>query len=168
MRSAGHRTSESEGQGERLDRPAEQVEWATARRRKQKGNQMLVAAWCNALGTIRVHDPDLFFFFYFLFFFLLIRRPPRSTLFPYTSLFRSGSLTKPKPEHPVLDHRRSFGAHAQPPLRPPRREFCRGPLQLAAARTVKRRVAAQDDPSPTKRRRPAIESHRGPRKGPPN
>src|SRR5437870_12201675 len=25
----------------------------------------------------------------FLFFFLLIRRPPRSTLFPYTTLFRS-------------------------------------------------------------------------------
>src|SRR5436305_9091633 len=28
--------------------------------------------------------------FYFLFFFLMIRRPPRSTLFPYTTLFRSG------------------------------------------------------------------------------
>src|SRR5438105_10540896 len=26
----------------------------------------------------------------FYFFFLLIRRPPRSTLFPYTTLFRSG------------------------------------------------------------------------------
>src|SRR2546430_8726309 len=38
-----------------------------------------------------------FFFFYyiflilfFFFFFLMIRRPPRSTLFPYTTLFRSG------------------------------------------------------------------------------
>src|SRR5437773_3218442 len=29
------------------------------------------------------------FFFLFLFFFLMIRRPPRSTLFPYTTLFRS-------------------------------------------------------------------------------
>src|SRR5258708_27251757 len=28
-------------------------------------------------------------FFLFLFFFLMIRRPPRSTLFPYTTLFRS-------------------------------------------------------------------------------
>src|SRR2546427_7866709 len=28
--------------------------------------------------------------FYFFFFFLMIRRPPRSTLFPYTTLFRSG------------------------------------------------------------------------------
>src|SRR3712207_7965240 len=27
------------------------------------------------------------------FFFLMIRRPPRSTLFPYTTLFRSGPLT---------------------------------------------------------------------------
>src|SRR3712207_7489744 len=27
----------------------------------------------------------------FLFFFLMIRRPPRSTLFPYTTLFRSES-----------------------------------------------------------------------------
>src|SRR5438445_8391787 len=30
---------------------------------------------------------DLFFFF-----FLMIRRPPRSTLFPYTTLFRSGPI----------------------------------------------------------------------------
>src|SRR2546429_4130843 len=29
---------------------------------------------------------------YFFFFFLMIRRPPRSTLFPYTTLFRSGFL----------------------------------------------------------------------------
>src|SRR5256885_16594405 len=28
-----------------------------------------------------------------LFFFLMIRRPPRSTLFPYTTLFRSPALT---------------------------------------------------------------------------
>src|SRR4249920_4113970 len=29
------------------------------------------------------------FFYVFFFFFLMIRRPPRSTLFPYTTLFRS-------------------------------------------------------------------------------
>src|SRR5256885_17230509 len=28
-------------------------------------------------------------FFFLFFFFLMIRRPPRSTLFPYTTLFRS-------------------------------------------------------------------------------
>src|SRR2546430_17651451 len=31
----------------------------------------------------------LFYLFFFFFFFLMIRRPPRSTLFPYTTLFRS-------------------------------------------------------------------------------
>src|SRR6266496_6240418 len=30
-----------------------------------------------------------FCFSFFFFFFLMIRRPPRSTLFPYTTLFRS-------------------------------------------------------------------------------
>src|SRR2546427_865038 len=29
------------------------------------------------------------------FFFLMIRRPPRSTLFPYTTLFRSGQFLRP-------------------------------------------------------------------------
>src|SRR5215210_8505388 len=39
----------------------------------------------------------VFFFVYFIFvcflffFFLMIRRPPRSTLFPYTTLFRSAT-----------------------------------------------------------------------------
>src|SRR2546429_6755176 len=33
-----------------------------------------------------------YFVFYFFFFFLMIRRPPRSTLFPYTTLFRSCEL----------------------------------------------------------------------------
>src|SRR3712207_9435715 len=33
-----------------------------------------------------------------LFFFLMIRRPPRSTLFPYTTLFRSMVLRSKTPE----------------------------------------------------------------------
>src|SRR5438105_9387323 len=37
--------------------------------------------------VITVLFPSLFFIFFF--FFLMIRRPPRSTLFPYTTLFRS-------------------------------------------------------------------------------
>src|SRR5271170_8138368 len=32
--------------------------------------------------------------YWFVFFFLMIRRPPRSTLFPYTTLFRSADGTK--------------------------------------------------------------------------
>src|SRR5437764_5878784 len=36
--------------------------------------------------------PFFIFLYVLLFFFLMIRRPPRSTLFPYTTLFRSNSL----------------------------------------------------------------------------
>src|SRR5256885_17205336 len=39
------------------------------------------------------HFSDLYPFFFF--FFLMIRRPPRSTLFPYTTLFRSQVHEKP-------------------------------------------------------------------------
>src|SRR3989449_1974538 len=35
---------------------------------------------------------------FFFFFFLMIRRPPRSTLFPYTTLFRS---RRPRAKHAV-------------------------------------------------------------------
>src|SRR5258707_4930762 len=39
----------------------------------------------------------------FLFFFLMIRRPPRSTLFPYTTLFRSAKRDTPtRPQSPQL------------------------------------------------------------------
>src|SRR3712207_8365264 len=34
----------------------------------------------------------------YLFFFLMIRRPPRSTLFPYTTLFRSRRLERAEPD----------------------------------------------------------------------
>src|SRR5256885_16677810 len=53
----------------------------------------------------------------YFFFFLMIRRPPRSTLFPYTTLFRSGAsavgghhLRRDPPDLAscgVLHHRRS-------------------------------------------------------------
>src|SRR5258707_2193528 len=36
------------------------------------------------------HNPPPLSHALFFFFFLMIRRPPRSTLFPYTTLFRSG------------------------------------------------------------------------------
>src|SRR5215204_7412232 len=38
----------------------------------------------------------LFFLLVFSLFFLMIRRPPRSTLFPYTTLFRSPSPPVPR------------------------------------------------------------------------
>src|SRR2546426_12668112 len=46
---------------------------------------------------------------YFLFFFLMIRRPPRSTLFPYTTLFRSHQqLAKYSPH--LLEPQRHFAS----------------------------------------------------------
>src|SRR2546429_3753117 len=46
----------------------------------------------------------LFYFFsytlFFFFFFLMIRRPPRSTLFPYTTLFRSHRIPRRRSLHP--------------------------------------------------------------------
>src|SRR6266571_7832234 len=42
-----------------------------------------------------------FTFMLFFFFFLMIRRPPRSTLFPYTTLFRSEPTYRPGRQLPV-------------------------------------------------------------------
>src|SRR5256886_16708221 len=60
----------------------------------------------------------------FLFFFLMIRRPPRSTLFPYTTLFRSRAdrgvdRSAAQPDGRVLGPRRLV-----PPQGRPRRGHC--------------------------------------------
>src|SRR5256885_3970618 len=39
------------------------------------------------------------YYAFFFFFFLMIRRPPRSTLFPYTTLFRSESHDEHRAHH---------------------------------------------------------------------
>src|SRR3712207_7701397 len=52
-----------------------------------------------------------------LFFFLMIRRPPRSTLFPYTTLFRSFTSLQPETtiteslSHALISHQRMFTEH---------------------------------------------------------
>src|SRR5438034_8708792 len=43
------------------------------------------------------------------FFFLMIRRPPRSTLFPYTTLFRSGQEAGVQVERPRLGEKALAG-----------------------------------------------------------
>src|SRR5215203_7212548 len=60
----------------------------------------------------------LFFFVFSFFFFLMIRRPPRSTLFPYTTLFRSWRCCR---------DRRS--CRRWPPTSPPRSEEHTSELQ---------------------------------------
>src|SRR5437867_10202411 len=61
--------------------------------------------------------------FRFTLFFFVIRRPPRSTLFPYTTLFRSLDLSARVPEHvrlhvhrddPEADARHGGGAAPEP------------------------------------------------------
>src|SRR5262245_64607382 len=50
--------------------------------------------------------------FFCLFFFLIIRRPPRSTLFPYTTLFRSSGapLQKSDSQHDSLEEEADLSA----------------------------------------------------------
>src|SRR5258708_10344989 len=52
---------------------------------------------------------------FILFFFLMIRRPPRSTLFPYTTLFRSvaGKDGRPHPDEPRVDFTNDAGDTAR-------------------------------------------------------
>src|SRR2546430_13042866 len=55
----------------------------------------------------------------FFFFFLMIRRPPRSTLFPYTTLFRSARPVEPLGI--MLHHRRAvvfLAPHPRAAVRP--------------------------------------------------
>src|SRR6266536_5679581 len=64
----------------------------------------------------------IFFFRYnfIFFFFLMIRRPPRSTLFPYTTLFRSGRRPRRLglPRH-RRTHRRPHDGRPRIPFREP-------------------------------------------------
>src|SRR2546428_6258771 len=62
---------------------------------------MIVGDTCSFYNRNR--SPRSFFFF-----FLMIRRPPRSTLFPYTTLFRSRRPAAP------------FDCNSQPPDQKPR------------------------------------------------
>src|SRR2546430_10248509 len=62
---------------------------------------------------------------FFLFFFLMIRRPPRSTLFPYTTLFRSRLAAFASVKLPVVGLVTSSAKIAEPPgPRPPTTHEC--------------------------------------------
>src|SRR3712207_7085890 len=69
-----------------------------------------------------------------MFFFLMIRRPPRSTLFPYTTLFRSRGIVPPQPLGPrsppaICARNPHDGAHT-----PERREEQQQPQRDVPAR----------------------------------
>src|SRR5882762_10546900 len=65
-------------------------------------------------------------FFFFFFFFLMIRRPPRSTLFPYTTLFRSRRGSAPSPGLSVLRARSGRKARSSEGVPAPRDRGLRG------------------------------------------
>src|SRR5256886_15115599 len=53
-------------------------------------------------------DYQSYYYRFFFFFFLMIRRPPRSTLFPYTTLFRSSEHNKAPINYVIADDRASL------------------------------------------------------------
>src|SRR2546422_7359296 len=63
------------------------------------------------------------------FFFLMIRRPPRSTLFPYTTLFRSVGEHVPRHEPRVRRAQRAGRLHIVEPARHERSEEHTSELQ---------------------------------------
>src|SRR2546430_6645535 len=79
------------------------------------------------LSADRAVRLDLFFFF------LMIRRPPRSTLFPYTTLFRSRDPRRdhrvPRARQRALDRVRARGRGERGPLAPGRSEEHTSELQ---------------------------------------
>src|SRR6266496_4895852 len=84
-------------------------------------------------------------FIFFLFFFLMIRRPPRSTLFPYTTLFRSGcarSWSSPR-TLPRSPRRRRSEEHTSE-LQSRRDLVCRLLLEKKKKRKPKRRRQRKD------------------------
>src|SRR3712207_8797225 len=72
-----------------------------------------------------------------VFFFLMIRRPPRSTLFPYTTLFRSERRTRPAPVRDPGRRRRRGDLHGQG------RDRLRGPAVARDGRAQRQGLRAR-------------------------
>src|SRR2546427_9850412 len=86
------------------------------------------------------------------FFFLMIRRPPRSTLFPYTTLFRSGPNPRQSGTGLQIERPASVPAPGTGPRRSSRGR--RPALRVRRRRHTIRRTA-EDDGKAQLRRRPA-------------
>src|SRR2546429_8939507 len=91
---------------------------------------------------MRCYHAELLFFF----FFLMIRRPPRSTLFPYTTLFRREPRRRPRPVD-GRDGLRPLSPARRASARPRRRALRRG------AADARDRARPHDEPAPAHPRR---------------
>src|SRR2546421_5207445 len=74
-----------------------------------------------------------------LFFFLMIRRPPRSTLFPYTTLFRSNTVDPVK----TLKDRAALVEWLYAQANAARWELSRGPFAVALERSASKHLASE-------------------------
>src|SRR5256885_15853212 len=98
----------------------------------------------------------------------MIRRPPRSTLFPYTTLFRSALLLGPEHEGQKTQHAQRVQGHdaVQPPVGGVGGRRRRGALshgrEAMAVRTVAYRPMGMREPVPSQKR----PGPRGARNGP--
>src|SRR2546422_4380474 len=91
----------------------------------------------------------------FLFFFLMIRRPPRSTLFPYTTLFRSPGVSLVDARHWLKDGRTeqvgavaAGQAEARAALEDHERGAMKTPLHLPDAGQIYERRSADASKTP--------------------
>src|SRR5206468_13127618 len=64
---------------------------------KQCESQFCYSRFYYAFSLTVILSDDVASAMFVCFFFLMIRRPPRSTLFPYTTLFRSPARRRPRP-----------------------------------------------------------------------
>src|SRR5436305_4311535 len=81
-----------------------------------------MCVFCALLDVIFV---VIYVIYFLIFFFLMSRRPPRSTLFPYTTLFRSQLVVRgDEPLHHRLEDGRLLGEPLQhaPPHEIPQRD----------------------------------------------
>src|SRR2546430_16298886 len=106
----------------------------------------------------------LFYFFYyylilvycslFFFFFLMIRRPPRSTLFPYTTLFRSDRSDCSRPRIAGRTRRRRLDHHRGPGDRAGRRRSEEHTSELQSQSNLVCRLLLEKKKKYIKSRRP--------------
>src|SRR3712207_8618552 len=73
----------------------------------------------------------------------MIRRPPRSTLFPYTTLFRSHQVSAPSPAVILVPAPEERPCHRQPRQSP---DASSGPLRDPGSQTVTRLLAGPPRP----------------------
>src|SRR5256885_12996672 len=111
-----------------------------------------------------------FFLYYvlvivFFFFFLMIRRPPRSTLFPYTTLFRSSSRVRrswrmPSPQGSATCPGAPRSEEHTSELQSPCNLVCRLLLEKKKKRNQRHRYTT----ATTQQRQSTINKHTNPRR----